>query len=79
MRKLRKLLLAGVVAAALAVPAPTLAIHDGAMPFVSDCADGPGNSQAIGQPATGKANTAFSNTVLNPLFLAKSPPPCHFD
>ena len=77
---MRKKLFAGVIVLALAVPAPAFAIHDGVMPFVSDCADGPGNSQAIGQPATGKANTGRVNAeVLGPLFDTKSPPPCHFD
>jgi type 1 fimbria pilin len=79
MRKMRKMLLAGVVAAALAVPAPAFAIHDGVMPFVGNCTDNPGNSQAIGSPATGHANTGHVNTdVLGPLFSTKEPPPCHF-
>lgn len=57
-------LIAGVIvaAAALAVSAaPALAIHDPNVP--AGVCSNPG-SEAVGHPATGKANTAFSNTVL---------------
>ena len=74
---MRKLIAGAIVAAALTVPAtPAFAIHDGVMPFVGNCT--PENSQAIGQPATGHANTAHVNqAVLGPLFSTKEPPPCH--
>ena len=82
---MKKLITGVIVAAALAVPAtPAFAIHDGVMPFVGDCTHpNPGNSQAIGSPATGKANTGHVNTnVLGPLFRAKIEagfaPRCHF-
>jgi hypothetical protein len=68
---MRKLITAVIVAAALAIPAtPAFAIHDGRLTFVSGLPDdvgvgcNPDNTEAIGHPATGKANTAFSNTVL---------------
>jgi hypothetical protein len=57
-------LIAGVIvaAAALAVSAaPAFAIHDPNVP-AGVCSNP--DSEAVGHPATGKANTAFSNTVL---------------
>jgi hypothetical protein len=57
-------LIAGVVivVGALAVPAaPAFAIHDPNVP-AGVCSNP--DSQAVGHPATGKANTAFSNTVI---------------
>jgi hypothetical protein len=68
---MRKLITGVIVIAALAVPAtPAFAIHDGRLTFVSGppgsvgvgCT--PDNAEAIGHPATGKANTAFSNGIL---------------
>ena len=47
----KMLIAAGVITAALSVASPAL-----------DCAAP--NSQAVGHPATGKAQTAFSNTVI---------------
>jgi hypothetical protein len=75
---MRKILILGAIVVALALPAPAFAIHDGQMPFVGNCSDGHGNSQAIGTPATGKANTAFSNTVLNRVIADDFQPPCRF-
>jgi hypothetical protein len=57
-------LIAGVVivVGALAVPAaPAFAIHDPNVP-AGVCSNP--ESEAVGHPATGKANTAFSNTVI---------------
>jgi hypothetical protein len=81
---MRKKLIAGVIAAVLgaAVPAtPAFAIHDGVLPFVAACSGGPGNSQAIGHPATGHAQTAFSNTILPDAAgsHAQGGNHCHFD
>jgi hypothetical protein len=68
---MRKLITAVIAAAALAIPAtPAFAIHDGVLEFVSGppgsvgvgCT--PDTAQAIGHPATGKANTGFANTIL---------------
>jgi hypothetical protein len=72
---LRKLIVAGVLAAAaLAVPAaPAFAIHDPNVP-AGVCSNP--DSEAVGHPATGKANTAFSNTVLAEHNNAS--PPCTF-
>lgn len=60
---MRKLIVAGViVAVALAVPAaPAFAIHDPNVP-AGVCSNP--DSEAVGHPATGLADTAFSNTVL---------------
>ncbi len=60
---MRKLITGVVIAAAaLLVPAaPAFAIHDPNVP-AGVCSNP--NSQAVGHPATGKANTAFSNTVI---------------
>jgi hypothetical protein len=75
----KKLITGAIVAAALAVPAtPAFAIHDGTGMPGAVCSNP--NSQAVGHPATGLANTAFSNTVLaehNPNI--ESPPPCRFN
>jgi hypothetical protein len=57
----RKLALATVAAAVLGAAAPAYAIHDPNVP-AGECA--PDSSQAVGHPALGKANTAFSNTIL---------------
>jgi hypothetical protein len=69
-------LIAGVVivAAALLVPAaPAFAIHDPNVP-AGVCSNP--DSQAVGHPATGLANTAFSNTVIAEHNNAT--PSCHF-
>ena len=60
---MRKLPAGAVVAAALVVvPAvPAFAIHD---PNVPAGTSADPDSEALGHPATGKANTAFSNTVI---------------
>ena len=59
---MRKLILGVIVVGALAVPAaPTFAIHDPNVPAGNCSAD---QSQAVGHPAFGKANTAFSNGIL---------------
>ncbi len=63
-----------IVAAALLVPAaPAFAIHDPNVP-ASVCSNP--DSEAVGHPATGKANTAFSNTVIAQHNNAS--PSCHF-
>ena len=73
---MRKFIVGAIVAAALAVPAtPAFAIHDATGMPGAVCSN-PG-SQAVGHPATGKAQTAFSNTVL--LQHNHASPPCHFD
>jgi len=60
---MKKLITGAIVAAALAVPAtPAFAIHDGTGMPGAACSNP--DSEAVGHPATGKANTAFSNTVL---------------
>jgi hypothetical protein len=69
-------LIAGVVIVigALAVPAtPAFAIHDPNVP-AGVCSNP--ESEAVGHPATGKANTAFSNTVIAEHNNAS--PNCHF-
>jgi hypothetical protein len=69
-------LIAGVVivVGALAVPAtPAFAIHDPNVP-AGVCSNP--ESEAVGHPATGKANTAFSNTVIAAHNNAS--PSCHF-
>jgi hypothetical protein len=58
---MRKLAVATTAAAILVAAPPAYAIHDPHVP-AGECAAP--NSQAVGHPATGKANTAFSNTVL---------------
>ena len=69
---MRKLILGVIAAVALAVPAaPAFAIHDPNIP-AGVCSNP--DSQAVGHPATGKANTAFSNTILNALNI--DTPPC---
>ena len=63
-----------IVAAALLVPAaPAFAIHDPNVP-AGVCSNP--DSEAVGHPATGKANTAFSNTVIAEHNNAT--PSCHF-
>jgi hypothetical protein len=80
---MKKLITGAIVAAALAVPAtPALAIHDTTGMPGALCSNP--NSQAVGHPATGKANTAHVNqNVLDPLFTAKRlagfNPPCRFN
>jgi hypothetical protein len=61
---MRKTLITGaIVAAALAAPAtPAFAIHDGTGMPGAVCSNP--DSQAVGHPATGKAQTAFSNEIL---------------
>ena len=67
---MRKVIAALTTVAALALAAPAFAIHDGVLTFVSGPPNSvgvgctPDNAKAIGHPATGKANTAFSNMVL---------------
>jgi hypothetical protein len=58
---MKKVMIPAAVIAVLSVASPAFAIHD---PFVpaGNCAAS--NSQAVGHPATGKANTAFANSVL---------------
>jgi hypothetical protein len=59
---MRKLITGVIVAAALVMSAaPAYAIHDPNVP-AGVCSNP--DSEAVGHPATGKANTAFSNTVL---------------
>ena len=60
---MRKLIGGVIVAAAALVmsAASAGAIHDPNVP-AGECSNP--NSQAVGHPATGIANTAFSNTVL---------------
>ena len=60
---MRKLIGGVIVAAAALVmsAASVAAIHDPNVP-AGECSNP--NSQAVGHPATGIANTAFSNTVL---------------
>jgi hypothetical protein len=71
---MRKLIAGVIVVAALAVPAaPAFAIHDPNVP-AGVCSNP--DSQAVGHPATGLANTAFSNTVLAERNNAS--PPCRF-
>ena len=72
---MRKLIVSGlIVSAALAVPAaPAFAIHDPNVP-AGFCSNP--DSEAVGHPATGKANTAFSNTVIAEHNNAS--PPCRF-
>ena len=72
-RMRRKMLIAGLIAAALSVPAPAFAIHDPNVP--AGVCSSP-NSQAVGHPALGKAQTAFSNTVIAEHNNAT--PPCQF-
>ena len=76
---MRKLITGAIVAAALAVPAtPALAIHDGTGMPGAVCSNP--SSQAVGHPATGKANLGVSNSfgvLHNPKI--GSPPPCHFN
>jgi hypothetical protein len=63
-----------IVIGALAVPAtPAFAIHDPNVP-AGVCSNP--ESEAVGHPATGKANTAFSNTVIAEHNNAS--PNCHF-
>ena len=57
---MRKMLIVGVITAAvLAVPVPAFAIHDPNVP-AGVCSNP--DSEAVGHPATGLANTAFSAT-----------------
>jgi hypothetical protein len=63
-----------IVVGLLAVPAaPAFAIHDPNVP-AGVCSNP--DSEAVGHPATGKANTAFSNTVIAEHNNAS--PDCHF-
>lgn len=69
---MRKILIAaGAIAAALSVASPALAIHDPNVP-AGNCATD--FSEAVGHPATGKAQTAFSNTVI--AVHNNADPPC---
>jgi hypothetical protein len=56
----KMLVAAGLIVGTLSVAAPAFAIHDPNVP-AGVCAR---SSRAVGQPATGKAQTAFSNTVI---------------
>jgi hypothetical protein len=58
---MRKAIAALTAVAALALASPAFAIHDARID-ADNCA--PGFAQAVGDPALGKANTAFSNSVL---------------
>ena len=59
---MRKLFVGLIVAAGVLVPAaPAFAIHDPNVP-AGICSNP--DSEAVGHPATGLANTAFSNTVI---------------
>ena len=71
---MRKLITGVAVAAAVAVvPAiHAFAIHDPNVP-AGVCSNP--DSEAVGHPATGLANTAFSNTVIAEHNNAD--PPCH--
>jgi len=62
---------AGVIAGVLSVSVPAFAIHDPNVP-AGNCATS--FSQAVGHPATGKAQTAFSNTVI--AVHNNADPPC---
>jgi hypothetical protein len=57
----KMLIAAGVIVGALGVASPAFAIHDPNVP-AGNCATS--FSEAVGHPATGKAQTAFSNTVI---------------
>jgi hypothetical protein len=72
---MRKLITGVIVGAAVAVvPAvPAFAIHDPNVP-AGVCSNP--DSEAVGHPATGLANTAFSNTVIAEHNNAS--PPCTF-
>lgn len=70
---MRKKLIGVVIVLALAVPASAFAIHDPNVP-AGFCSNP--DSEAVGHPATGLANTAFSNTVL--ALVNNASPPCHF-
>jgi hypothetical protein len=59
---MKKLLIAaGLIVGTLSVAGPAYAIHDPNVP-AGVCSNP--DSQAVGHPATGKAQTAFSNTVI---------------
>jgi hypothetical protein len=69
-KRLRRVGVAFAVVSALgmsgAAAGTAYGIHDPNIP-AGDCSNP--DSQAVGHPATGKANTAFSNTILNALEL----------
>jgi hypothetical protein len=71
---MKRLIVGAVIAAAavLVPAAPAFAIHDPNVP-AGFCSNP--HSQAVGHPATGKANTAFSNTVI--ALHNNADPPCH--
>ena len=73
------MLLAGVVAAALAVPAPAFAIHDGTGMPGAVCSNP--DSRAVGNnPNPGTPPTGFSNQILNQHNpRVGDPPPCTFN
>jgi hypothetical protein len=59
---MKKLLIAaGLIVGTLSVAGPAYSIHDPNVP-AGVCSNP--DSQAVGHPATGKAQTAFSNTVI---------------
>jgi hypothetical protein len=73
MKTMKRMLIGGAITAAvLSVSVPAFAIHDPNVP-AGICATS--FSQAVGHPATGKANTAFSNTVI--AVHNNADPPCH--
>ena len=76
---MKKMLLAGVVAAALAVPAPAFAIHDGTGMPGAVCSNP--DSRAVGNnPNPGTPPTGFSNQILNQHNpRVGDPPPCTFN
>jgi hypothetical protein len=58
---MRTVIAAMTAVAVLALPSPAFAIHDGRID-ADNCA--PGFANAVGDPALGTANNAFSNTIL---------------
>ena len=69
---MKKLLIAaGLIVGTLSVAGPAYAIHDPNVP-AGVCSNP--DSQAVGHPATGKAQTAFSNTVI--AVRNNAHPPC---
>jgi hypothetical protein len=83
---MRKLITGVIVAAALAVPAtPAFAIHDPDVPGENCSGPSPGNSQAIGHPATSvlQGTPAGAPNPGNSGFgvaqhVTNVSPPCHF-
>jgi hypothetical protein len=82
---MRRKLILGVTAVALAVPAPAFAIHDPNVPAGTDVGNkgcSASGSVAVGDPSVAagrpdKPNTGFSNSVL--IEHNNANPPCHND